>query len=90
MSTLLKQSDEPIDDETADAKADRYSQDYQQLSCANCFTPIAFSPSQEDAGKAKDKELEEVKQKFKATHTIKSSKGMVTENIVLDQSKLIQ
>ena len=90
MSTLLKQSDEPIDDETADAKADRYSQDYQQLSCANCFTPIAFSPSQEDAGKAKDKELEEVKQKFKATHAIKFANGMVSENIVLDQSKLIQ
>ena len=85
MNTLLKQEADATQDETTDQGANRYTQDYQQLSCANCFTPIAFSPTHDQV----DKSLEEMQQKFKATHAIKSIQGIATENVVLDQSKLI-
>ena len=90
MSTLLKQEEDSVCNDTAETRAERYNQDYQQLSCANCFTPIAFSPTHEKSGTAADPGLEAAKQKFKATHAIRSADGMVSENIEIDQSKLIQ
>ena len=64
------------------------AEQHQQLSCANCFTPLAFT-LENNQGVEKER-VARLKERFKSKYVVKASNGVQTENVLLDQSKVIQ
>lgn len=69
--------------------------EHQQLSCANCFTPVAFTNTaivQGGGAGASGKESARVrkfKSKFDSKYAIGVNQGVQTENVLLDQAKIL-